>query len=193
MSLAAAEPALRKKMGNAAVKLAESVGYVNAGTMEFLVDNEGHYYFIEMNTRIQVEHTITEEVYGCDLVKEQIKIAAGDRLSAARRECDSAIARDPVPHQCRGSGEELPALAGKIAFYYAPGRSRSADRFARLHRLRRAAVLRLDDCQAHLRSCDARLVYRSHAARARRVLHHRDQDDGAVPQHHHAQRRLPRG
>ncbi len=74
-------PGLRKKMGKAAVKLAESVGYVNAGTMEFLVDNEGHYYFIEMNTRIQVEHTITEEVYGCDLVKEQIKIAAGERLS----------------------------------------------------------------------------------------------------------------
>ncbi|MBA2243033.1 MAG: ATP-grasp domain-containing protein, partial [Chthoniobacterales bacterium] len=74
-------PGLRKKMGKAAVKLADSVGYVNAGTIEFLVDNEGHYYFIEMNTRIQVEHTITEEVYGCDLVKEQIKIAAGERLS----------------------------------------------------------------------------------------------------------------
>src|SRR5207248_10798746 len=74
-------PALRKKMGHAAVKLAQSVGYVNAGTMEFLVDNEEHYYFIEMNTRIQVEHTITEEVYGCDLVKEQILIAAGARLS----------------------------------------------------------------------------------------------------------------
>jgi acetyl-CoA carboxylase, biotin carboxylase subunit len=63
-------PALRKRMGQAAVKLAESVGYVNAGTMEFLVDQRGAYYFIEMNTRIQVEHTITEEVYGCDLVKE---------------------------------------------------------------------------------------------------------------------------
>src|SRR5216110_3739199 len=60
-------PGLRKKMGQAAVKLAESVGYQNAGTMEFLVDKEGHYYFLEMNTRIQVEHTITEEVYGCDL------------------------------------------------------------------------------------------------------------------------------
>ena len=68
-------------MGSAAVKLAQSVGYQNAGTMEFLVDREGHYYFIEMNTRIQVEHTITEEVYGCDLVKEQIRIAAGEKLS----------------------------------------------------------------------------------------------------------------
>ncbi len=74
-------PGLRKKMGNAAVKLAKSVGYENAGTIEFLVDQERHFYFIEMNTRIQVEHTITEEVYGCDLVKEQIRIAAGQPLS----------------------------------------------------------------------------------------------------------------
>src|SRR5215472_2631464 len=57
---------LRKKMGNAAVKLAKSVGYENTGTIEFLVDDEGHFYFMEMNTRLQVEHTITEEVHGCD-------------------------------------------------------------------------------------------------------------------------------
>src|SRR5437899_7208052 len=69
---------LRRKMGNAAVKLAKSVGYENAGTIEFLVDQDRHFYFIEMNTRIQVEHTITEEVYGCDLVKEQIRITAGE-------------------------------------------------------------------------------------------------------------------
>ena len=75
---------LRKKMGDAAVKLAQSVGYINAGTMEFLVDNDGNYYFIEMNTRIQVEHTITEEVYGCDLVKEQIQHRGGRKTFAAR-------------------------------------------------------------------------------------------------------------
>src|SRR6266581_1903813 len=69
-------PSLRRKMGNAAVKLAKSVGYENAGTIEFLVDREKHFYFMEMNTRIQVEHTVTEEVYGCDLVKEQIRIAS---------------------------------------------------------------------------------------------------------------------
>ena len=114
-------PALRKKMGRAAVKLAESVGYVNAGTMEFLVDNEGHYYFIEMNTRIQVEHTITEEVYGCDLVKEQIKIAAGDHLSPHVADAT------PRSHaiQCRINAEDpernFQPSPGKIAFYYAPG------------------------------------------------------------------------
>src|SRR5437660_585003 len=70
-------PALRKTMGHAAVRLAKSVRYENAGTVEFLVDSDRRFYFMEMNTRIQVEHTITEEVYGCDLVKEQIRIAAG--------------------------------------------------------------------------------------------------------------------
>ncbi|PYJ19169.1 MAG: acetyl-CoA carboxylase biotin carboxylase subunit, partial [Verrucomicrobia bacterium] len=74
-------PSLRKKMGNAAIKLAKSVGYENAGTIEFLVDQDRHFYFMEMNTRIQVEHTVTEEVYACDLVKEQIRIAAGQPLS----------------------------------------------------------------------------------------------------------------
>src|SRR5205807_1001171 len=99
-------PALRKKMGHAAIKLAQSVGYVNAGTMEFLVDNEGHYYFIEMNTRIQVEHTITEEVYGCDLVKEQILIAARPGRILHHRnqddgsvsQCDHAQRRFPQRH-----------------------------------------------------------------------------------------------
>jgi len=112
---------LRKKMGNAAVKLAQSVGYQNVGTIEFLVDREGHFYFIEMNTRIQVEHTITEEVYGCDLVKEQIRIAANEKLSPH-------VARaEPRLHaiQCRINAEDPAAnfqpSPGKINFYYAPG------------------------------------------------------------------------
>ncbi|MEM2104967.1 MAG: acetyl-CoA carboxylase biotin carboxylase subunit [Candidatus Bathyarchaeia archaeon] len=71
---------LRKEMGAAAVKIARAVGYVNAGTVEFLVDQEGHYYFLEMNTRLQVEHLITEMVTGLDIVKAQIRIAAGQKL-----------------------------------------------------------------------------------------------------------------
>src|ERR1700751_545106 len=72
---------LRKKMGHAAIKLAKSVGYENAGTIEFLVDENRRFYFMEMNTRIQVEHTVTEEAYGCDLVKEQIRIGGGGPLA----------------------------------------------------------------------------------------------------------------
>ncbi len=114
-------PALRKKMGQAAVKLAEAVDYEGAGTMEFLVDNQGHYYFIEMNTRIQVEHTITEEVYGCDLVKEQIKVAAGEHLSP---HVANAVPRSHAI-QCRINAEDparnFQPSPGRINFYYAPG------------------------------------------------------------------------
>ena len=77
---------LRERMGAASVRLAESVQYEGAGTIEFLVDNSGNFYFMEMNTRIQVEHCITEEAYGIDLVKEQIKVAAGEPLSHFVRE-----------------------------------------------------------------------------------------------------------
>src|SRR5437588_3522707 len=114
-------PSLRKKMGNAAVKLAKSVGYENAGTIEFLVDQDRRFYFMEMNTRIQVEHTITEEVYGCDLVKEQIRIAAGEPLSP------HVAHAEPRSHavQCRINAEDpannFQPSPGRIAFYYAPG------------------------------------------------------------------------
>ncbi len=72
---------LREKMGNAAVKAAEAIAYEGAGTVEFLLDKHGDFYFMEMNTRIQVEHPITEEVTDFDLIKEQIKVAAGEPVS----------------------------------------------------------------------------------------------------------------
>ncbi len=77
-------PRLRRALARAAVRAAEAVGYVNAGTVEFLVDSEEHFYFMEMNTRIQVEHPVTEMVTGIDLVKEQIRIAAGERTTLPR-------------------------------------------------------------------------------------------------------------
>jgi len=75
------DASLRKKMGKAARHAAQAVHYVTVGTVEFLVDKHGHFYFMEMNTRIQVEHPVTEMITGLDLVKEQIKLAAGEKLS----------------------------------------------------------------------------------------------------------------
>ena len=79
---------LRNKMGNIAVKVAKIAGYTNCGTVEFLVDNDKNFYFMEMNTRIQVEHGITEMRTGIDLVKEQIRIAAGEKLKFKQKEIE---------------------------------------------------------------------------------------------------------
>jgi len=111
----------RKKMGKDAVKLARSVNYEGAGTIEFLVDEKGNYYFIEMNTRIQVEHGVTEEVTGVDLVKEQILIASGQKLNYEQK--DIKINRHAI--ECRICAEDpsrnFAPCPGEISLYYSPG------------------------------------------------------------------------
>ncbi len=77
---------LRAKMGETAVKAVKEIGYINAGTIEFLVDKNKDFYFMEMNTRVQVEHPITEMITGIDIIKEQIKIASGEKLSYTQKE-----------------------------------------------------------------------------------------------------------
>jgi acetyl-CoA carboxylase biotin carboxylase subunit len=110
---------LREKMGQAAIKAAEAVKYEGVGTVEFLVDKNRDFYFMEMNTRIQVEHTITEEVINYDLVKEQIKLASGDPISGRNYY--------PKMHaiQCRINAEDpyknFAPCPGKITAYHSPG------------------------------------------------------------------------
>ena len=75
---------LRKKMGDVAIKAAKYINFEGMGTVEFLVDKDKNFYFMEMNTRIQVEHPVTEEVIGVDLIQEQIKLAAGESITQSR-------------------------------------------------------------------------------------------------------------
>lgn len=112
-------PELRKKMGDAAIKGAKAVNYEGAGTIEFLVDKHRNFYFMEMNTRIQVEHPVTEEVINFDLIKEQIKVAAGIPISGKNYE--------PTMHsiECRINAEDpfnnFRPSPGKITNFHAPG------------------------------------------------------------------------
>lgn len=116
-----ANPELRKAMGDAAINATKSANYENAGTVEFLVDAKGDFYFIEMNTRIQVEHPVTEEVTGIDLIKQQIHIANGEKL--AFRQEDITFERHAI--ECRINAEDparnFTPSPGTIGLYYSPG------------------------------------------------------------------------
>jgi acetyl-CoA carboxylase biotin carboxylase subunit len=112
-------PELRQRMGEAAIKAASAINYESVGTVEFLVDKNRNFYFMEMNTRIQVEHCVTEEVVSYDLIKEQIKIAAGEKISGKNYE--------PQLHaiECRINAEDpyndFRPSPGKITVLHTPG------------------------------------------------------------------------
>jgi acetyl-CoA carboxylase biotin carboxylase subunit len=114
-------PAVRKAMGKAALKLAHAVEYENAGTLEFLVDDKQNFYFMEMNTRIQVEHPVTEEVYGVDLVKEQIRIAFGERLSKDFDDLQPQKHAIEMRINAEDPFNDFRPSPGRIELFYAPG------------------------------------------------------------------------
>jgi acetyl-CoA carboxylase biotin carboxylase subunit len=116
----ALDAALRRRMTDAALHAARAVNYVNAGTIEFLLDVTGEFYFIEMNTRIQVEHPVTEMVTGIDLIKEQIRVAAGEPISFSQD--DLKIQGHAI--ECRINAEDPDTFApspGKIRTFHVPG------------------------------------------------------------------------
>jgi acetyl-CoA carboxylase, biotin carboxylase subunit len=114
-------PALRKRMGEAAVKAAKAVGYTNAGTVELIFTPEGEFYFMEMNTRIQVEHPVTEYVTGVDLVQWQIRIAAGEKLDFHQKD----VALNGHSIECRVTAQDpqkgFAPAAGRITNVRLPG------------------------------------------------------------------------
>jgi acetyl-CoA carboxylase biotin carboxylase subunit len=114
-------PELRQTMGDAALRIAREAGYVNAGTVEFVTDPKGNFYFLEVNKRIQVEHPITEEVTGIDLVKQQILIAMGEPLRISQDE----VTFTGHALECRINAEnpyaDFSPSPGRVEMYYAPG------------------------------------------------------------------------
>lgn len=112
---------LRRRMGETAIQVARAVNYQNVGTVEFLVDRHRNFYFLEMNTRVQVEHTITEEITGIDIVKEMIRLAAGQPLSIRQDE----VELNGHAIECRINAEDptrnFQPSTGKITAYYSPG------------------------------------------------------------------------
>ena len=117
----AVTPALRRAMGTAAIRAAEAVGYANAGTCEFLLLPTGEFFFLEMNTRLQVEHPVTELVYGVDIVRQQLRIASGESLALPKR----ALSPRGWAMECRITSEDpfadfVPA-GGVVSYLRLPG------------------------------------------------------------------------
>ena len=111
----------RDYIGNLAVKAAQAVGYENAGTVEFLLDQENNFYFMEMNTRLQVEHTITETITGVDIVQEQIRIASGLPLRFKQSDINFRGFSIEFRINAEDPKQNFAPSFGKITRYYAPG------------------------------------------------------------------------
>lgn len=114
-------PRLRDKMGQAAIEVAKAARYFSAGTVEFLLDSEGKYYFMEMNTRIQVEHTVTEELTGVDLVKAQLRIAMGEKLTLRQKDVTFTGHVMQLRINAENPEHHFAPSPGRLEYYLPPG------------------------------------------------------------------------
>jgi len=135
------DAAMRERMAQAAIRLARHVGYTNAGTVEFILDLATRdFYFLEMNTRIQVEHPVTELITGVDIVAEQLAIAGGEPLSITQGRREARRPRDRVPRQRRACRAQFHAVAGSHRHVAAAGGRRHPRGYSLLPGIFRAAI-----------------------------------------------------
>ena len=164
-------PALREKICEAGVRLASAAHYRNAGTIEFMLAPDGEFYFLEMNTRLQVEHPVTEMVTGIDLVRRQIEIAAGEGLSLRAKGHRRPRPCHRMPDLRRGSGAGFHARDGRILALEIPDRPRRAFRERSRRRPGRHLEFRLDArqaCRSRRRSRTRRSTHGGRSVGARR-------------------------
>ena len=172
---------LRAKMGAAAVAAAKAVDYVGAGTCEFLVDKHDDFYFLEMNTRVQVEHAITEMITGVDIVKTMIRVAAGEKLPFEQE--DLAINGHSIEARIYAEDPDnnfVPS-PGEIVVYRPAARPRHPRRQRRLPGRERDGLLRPDGREARGLGTRSRRGDRAPAPRALRVRGEGHQDVDPVP------------
>ena len=185
---------LRRAMGVAAIKAVRAVNYKNAGTIEFLLDERGDFYFMEMNTRVQVEHPVTEQITGTDIIKEQLRIASGEPISCASRAPFVAVRPcDGVPHQRGGPRARLPPVPGHHHQVRASGGPRRSGGELRAHGLAHLALLRLARGEARGVRTGSRGGACARPPRPRRVRHRGHRDHHLVPPPCAGQRRVLRG
>ncbi|MDP1836030.1 MAG: acetyl-CoA carboxylase biotin carboxylase subunit [Chlamydiales bacterium] len=114
-------PHLRDQMGQAAIRIAKAAGYYSAGTVEFLLDSEQNFYFMEVNTRIQVEHTVSEELTGIDLVREQLRVAMGEKLNVVQEDIDFRGHVIQFRINAENPSQNFAPSPGRLEYYLPPG------------------------------------------------------------------------
>ena len=188
----AVDAVTRKKIGKQVVDALKKMGYSSAGTVEFLREESGNLYFIEMNARIQVEHPVTEMITGVDLVKSQIRVAAGEKLS----EVLAPIEFRGHAIECRINAEDPETFVPVRRTHHRVSRSgwpRNSGGYGVLFRLRDSAVLRFADCQDHRAWRHARRSHCAHEPRAGRFRGGRNQDHHSAAQADSGGSRFHRG